>query len=231
MAALAAKIGVDVTSILAAWLGDCSAKPPPAGQVLIDFDIKRFHANWVNPSNQANFNAHFAHMPIKRNVERFRPRDTEPARLELVEVVEERVEQVFRREATDPFEPINETLESRRAALAIAMELAQEKALRSTRIGAPRLDIYNFKAYGYASPLEMFQACERDERFHVLGFLSRGRLEGQELDELRSRNWREFARHHLGTDYIDYVGDGMADARGAWYRKVYDRVVATLASG
>lgn len=230
MAALAAKIGVDLASVLAVWLGDCSAKPWPPGAVPIFFDIKRFHDNWVNPSNRTLFDAHFAHMPVKRKVERFRPDGMEPDQYVLVEETEEKIEQFFRRTATDPFEPINATSESRRTALSVAMGLAEDRALRSTDIGCPRLDIHNYRAYGFASSLEMFQACERDERFLVLGFLNRGRRSGPELDALRAHNWREFARHHLGTDYIDYVGASMADSRGARYREVYDRVAVKLAS-
>lgn len=226
MTALGERIDIDVAAVLAVWLGDASNKPHVPGCALIYFDVDLFHAHWVNPKTQPTFDRHFGNVLITRDVETFRPGPS--GKYQLARTSQQSLEQVYRNDPSAEFAPVHDEQASEYAAFELARNIRATEALMATKIGATQASLHNFKIYGYSSIEAMFDAFQADERWHVLTWLNWGNPEGQTLDLLRAHQWREFARFHHATDYLDYVGDQVADHKGERYGRLYENVAQIL---
>lgn len=84
--------------------------------------------------------------------------------------------------------------------LETAMEIHLEKALLSASYGIGQTMGFNHHLCGYSSVTEMIEAYADDEENQLQGMVNFIRNAGLD-DELRSHNWRGFARGYNGPNY------------------------------
>ena len=80
-------------------------------------------------------------------------------------------------------------------------------AMQCISIGGPQILVSNYKVIGYKTPAEMFDAFQKSERAHVLGFFDfcqHSIKNGLKL--LRDKQFREFARSYNGPGNAEEYG-------------------------
>jgi hypothetical protein len=120
----------------------------------------------------------------------------------------------FRASAAEPFRPFHGDQAREYAVLDFARDLGVTPALLSISIGGPQILVSNYHRLGYDAPQEMYDAFERDERFHVLGFMDF--CGASLLGKLRAQDWVVFA--------AGYNGEANADAYGEKLHDTYDAI-------
>jgi len=201
MGAVAARTGIEVQAVLAAWHIESGGRTHTVGRAVIRFENHLFFRLWGR-SNEPLYNQHFRHgghagepgRPFQNHKFRDSPR-----------------------EAFRSFHG-NQELEYRVLALAARLG-GQEAALKSISIGGPQILIANHRLIGYSSPRSMFDAFQADERWHVLGFFDycrhrRAPHPGALLRYLRNRDWRRFAYYYNGPGQVELYGNRLANIYG-----------------
>jgi len=119
----------------------------------------------------------------------------------------------FRENPRESFRTFHGSQEQEYRVLALARRLAgDEAAMRAISIGGPQILIENYRLIGYASPQEMSNAFQAEERPQVLGFFDycrhkRAPHEGDLLQYFRNRDWTSFARYYNGSGQVSiYAG-------------------------
>ncbi len=103
-------------------------------------------------------------------------------------------------------------------ALALATRLAgQSLAVQCISIGGPQILCSNYKVLGYASAVDMYNAFQADERWHVLGFFDfchnqAAPQAGDLVKYMRDRNWTQFATYYNGSGQVSTYGKWLSDA-------------------
>lgn len=196
MANLARTVRVNLPAVLAVWYVESGGLVHTPGQAIIRFENHLFFQQWGR-RNPTIYDQYFRHGG--RNNHPGRRWDSH----------------YFRENLNAPFERVNVNQATEYRALALARRLAGDNAaILSISIGGPQILVNNYRSIGYASPLEMYQAFQNDERFHVLGFFDFCRQKGL-LEYLRTQNWYAFA--------CSYNGPGQVAVYGARLQEIYQQ--------
>jgi N-acetylmuramidase/Subtilase family len=188
--ALAGETGVDTAGVLAVWIVESGGRRHVPGRAIIRFENHVLFRTW-GKNRPDQYDRYFRHGG----------RGGQPLRAwESHE---------FRDDAASAFRLLHDgKQETEYEALGIAERLAgQNVALQCISMGGPQIMGFHFRDIGYASPREMYDAFQRDERSHVLGFFDFLRVKpapapGDLIEHMRERRWREFGQV--------YNGDGAA---------------------
>lgn len=125
--------------------------------------------------------------------------------------------QRFRNAVDQPWRQIHQNQLSEYEALTTAIRVAGEgNALPCLSIGACQILVSNFELIGYVSAEAMYKAFQESEEAHVTGFFDFCRLQyaprmGELNYHLRTKNWREFARHYNGPGNAEVYGGRIAE--------------------
>ncbi|HEY8066648.1 MAG TPA: N-acetylmuramidase family protein [Methylosinus sp.] len=99
--------------------------------------------------------------------------------------------------------------------LARAIAIDEESAYRAVSIGMGQVLGENFEAAGHSSAVEMFRAARESEAAqlgHMIGFIKHRRLD----DELRRKDWKDFARGYNGPGQVEKYAGALAKAYKKW---------------
>jgi hypothetical protein len=182
---LAALAGVPIAAALAVWFVESSGLPLTPGHAILRFEVGKFLAAWGR-ANRAAFDAHFrcgGHNGVAGEVWQ---------------------NHAFRLTVEQPFMPVHVNSAGEYAALELAQQLSSpEVALRCASIGGCQILLSNFAMLGYASAKDMFDAFQRSENAHVLGFFDFcARQPGGLIGYLRQRDFASFALHYNGPGQV-----------------------------
>jgi hypothetical protein len=182
---LAALANLPIAAALAVWLVESSGLPLTPGRAILRFEVGKFLAAWGH-ANPAGFDAHFqcgGHNGISGQAWQ---------------------KHAFRLAAAGPFAPVHTSCASEYAALQLAQQLSSlEVALRCASIGGCQILLSNYAMLGYASAGDMFDAFQRSENAHVLGFFDFcTRQSGGLIGYLKQRDFAAFALHYNGPGEV-----------------------------
>jgi hypothetical protein len=192
---LAAIVNLPIPSALAVWFVESSGLPLTPGRAILRFEVGKFLAAWGH-ANPASFDAHFqcgGHNGI---------------------VGEPWQNHAFRLSDAGPFAPVHAGCASEYAALQLAQKLSSpEIALRCASIGGCQILLSNYAMLGYASAADMFDAFQRSENPHVLGFFDFcARQAGGLIGYLQQRDFAAFALHYNGPGQVQLYADRLRSA-------------------
>ena len=192
--ALGDQANIGMPSVLAVWSVESSGRAHTAGRAVIRFENHLLWEAWGR-QQPAQYDAHFRHGGRAGQSGRAWERHQ------------------FREAAGDVWRACHTGQDGEYRVVALARRLAGDHlALACMSIGGPQILVSHYATLGYASPLEMFEAFQADERAQILGFFdfcaSQGSPSpGDLLDYLRQGRWMEFARFYNGTGQMDeYAG-------------------------
>ncbi len=183
-------VNVPISAALAVWFVESSGLPLVSGRAILRFEVGKFLAAWGR-ANPAAFDAHF-------QCGGHNGKAGEPWQNHAFCLTE-----------TQSFAPVHADSASEYAALRLAQQLSSpEVALRCASIGGCQILLSNFAMLGYASAQEMFEAFQRSENAHVLGFFDFcARQAGGLIGYLRQRDFASFALHYNGCGQVQlYAG-------------------------
>ncbi len=204
MSALASQLTVEVPSILAVWYVESGGRVHTPGRAVIRFENHLFFRLW-GKAHADVYDRHFRHGG----------RNGVPGKSWQ--------NHQFRDNPAQAFEKCHKEQSREYRVLDFARRLNDEAALRSISIGGPQILINNYRILGYASPLAMYEAFQKSERYHVLGFVdfcARRYKSGRMFKALREQDWRMFAR--------GYNGAGQEEAYAAKLLRAYNSAKAIL---
>jgi hypothetical protein len=198
MRALSQEVGFELPAALAVWRVESGGREHTPGRLIIRFENHVFFRSW-GERNRSLYDRHFRHGGHNghpgRSWEGHQIRGSE----------------------SGAFEPLHTgSQEDEYRALRLATRLAGDDiALRCISMGGPQVMGFNHGKLGYASPRQMYDAFQADERFHVLGFFDFCRetpapARGDLVRHLRERNWNEFARFYNGSGQVAAYGGMIA---------------------
>lgn len=167
------------------------------GHSLIRFETHVFHKFWGNKHPEV-FDGHFQFNARKRWTG-----------------------QAFRKTPEDDWTELHtgpNSQEREWQALAIARELDETQALKSMSIGAPQILGSNYQRIGYPSPQAMFEAFNKDIRFHLFAFFDF--LNDDMVHAMRKRDFKRFASHYNGSGQAKHYGGRMKD-----YYRLYKKLI------
>ncbi len=182
---LAAVVNVPIAAALGVWFVESSGLPLTPCRAILRFEVGKFLAAWGR-ANPAAFDTHFrcgGHNGMAG---------------------ESWQNHAFRLTDAQPFIPVHADCASEYAALRLAQQLSSpEVALRCASIGGCQILLSNFAMLGYASASDMFEAFQRSENAHVLGFFDFcARQAGGLIGYLRQRDFTSFALHYNGPGQV-----------------------------
>ena len=182
---LAAVVNVPIAAALGVWFVESSGLPLTPCRAILRFEVGKFLAAWGR-ANPAAFDTHFrcgGHNGMAG---------------------ESWQNHAFRLTDAQPFIPVHADCASEYAALRLAQQLSSpEVALRCASIGGCQILLSNFAMLGYASAKDMFDAFQRSENAHVLGFFDFcARQAGGLIGYLRKRDFTSFALHYNGPGQV-----------------------------
>jgi N-acetylmuramidase len=182
---LTSLVNVPIAAALAVWFVESSGLPLTPGRAILRFEVGKFLAAWGR-ANPAGFDAHF-------QCGGHNGKAGEPWQ-----------NHAFRLTDAQPFMPVHADSASEYAALQLAQQLSSaEVALRCTSIGGCQILLSNFAMLGYASAKDMFDAFQRSENAHVLGFFDFcTRQAGGLIGYLQQRDFASFALHYNGPGQV-----------------------------
>ncbi|MGH1554818.1 N-acetylmuramidase domain-containing protein [Streptomyces sp. L7] len=236
---VAERLAIDVPGLLAVWQVESGGRDFTPGRAIVRFENHLLWRRWGH-SNPERFDSAFqfgTHPPLTDPQQCGRPfrchRYRPPAG------------------TADPapqWRPVHSgNQDDEYAALALARELAGDQhGFACISIGGPQILITNFARLGYGSPSEMYDAFQRSEAAHVLGFARflsarrggrrpAGPAPRTRLDRLRQGLQRagqvETYAEHLSESYAQAVAllrDALAPAtRAATPESAGDSLLAT----
>lgn len=178
-------VNLPVAAALAVWFVESSGQPFTSGRAILRFEVGKFFTAWGR-ANPSAFDAHFqcgGHNGIEGTAWQ---------------------QHAFRLTETDAFAPVHSNSAAEYAALQLAQRLSSpEVALRCASIGGCQILLSNHTMLGYDSATAMFDAFQRSEKAHVLGFFDFcERQAGGLLGYLRQRDFATFARHYNGPGQV-----------------------------
>ena len=199
MRAVARQVGIEPAAAMAVWHVESAGRAHTPGQALIRFENHLLFRRW-GKNHQALYNQHFSHgghhggpgQPWEHHK--------------------------FRDTPSGPFRTFHGNQALEYTVLELASRLAgRELALSCISIGGPQILISNHAMIGYPSGQAMYDAFQRSERWHVLGFFDFCRhrpapRRGDMFVYLRGRNWRKFAQYYNGSGQIDLYGGRIGNA-------------------
>jgi hypothetical protein len=208
MRALADELRLEVAGVLAVWIVESAGRIHVPGRAIIRFENHVLFRRWGNKHPEI-YDQHFKHggrasqpLPAWKHHE-------------------------FRDDPAASFRALHDgRQETEYEALRLAERLAGgDIALTCISMGGPQIMGFHYADIGYRSPREMYDAFQRDERSHVLGFFDFIRIKpaprrGDLIEHMRARRWRDFG--------AAYNGDG--DAYGPKLESKYAAAVSVFAS-
>jgi N-acetylmuramidase len=188
-------VNVPIAAALAVWFVESSGLPLTPGRAILRFEVGKFLAAWGR-ANPAAFNAHF-------QCGGHNGKAGEPWQ-----------NHAFRLTPTQTFMPVHADCASEYAALQLAQQLSSpEVALRCASIGGCQILLSNFAMLGYVSASAMFEAFQRSENAHVLGFFDFcARQAGGLIGYLQQRDFASFALHYNGPGQVQLYATRLRSA-------------------
>lgn len=184
MQAVASGLGFDVEAALAVWMVESAGRSHQPGQAIIRFENHLLWRRW-GQSNASTYDRHFRHGG-RRGVSG-----------------KSWQKHQYRPSGEGRFASLHGKQAREYEALELASRLAgRSTALQCISIGGPQILVSNFRILGYATPREMYDAFQAEERAHVLGFFDfcEGlRRDGRLIRYLRQRDWSAFGRRYNGS--------------------------------
>lgn len=210
IARLAAITGVPLAAALAVWLVESSGRVLEPDHAIIRFEVHHLWSSWGH-DHPAAFDAHF----------RFGGRAGVAGHCWEGHA--------YRASDAGTFTPVHDGQAQEYAALQLAMKLAgEEQAVRCISIGGCQLLGCDYDLLGYPTAKAMYDAFQRRENSHVLGFFDFCARQpaahiGGLLTYLRQQDFASFARFYNGdgetTSYAASLKSAATDAESLLTRR------------
>ncbi len=201
--ALACETRVHPAGVMAVWRVESGGRVHTPNKAIIRFENHLLYKRW-GKDNQKKFDQHFC----------FGGRNGVPG--------SSWKNHAFRANTEEEFRSFHGKQALEYQVLDLACQLAGENtALKCISMGGPQILGAHYRRLGYATPVEMFQAFQADERAHVLGFFDfceGADKRGDLISKLRRKDWTGFACGYNGKGKADLYGDRIKDAFAAGKR-------------
>lgn len=185
--AVATRNEIDAACALAVWAVESGGAAHVPGKAIIRFENHLFYRTW-GANNKQKFDEFF----------------------KFNEGSEEWTGHKYRKTSSEAWTGFHGNQDSEYAVLSHARSLSDSLALEATSIGGCQIVMVGYAQCGYASSLKMYEAFQKDERFHVLGFFDfcnyklgfDENKKGILLKKMRNKDWSEVARLYNGPGQI-----------------------------
>ncbi|MCP4605978.1 MAG: N-acetylmuramidase family protein [Proteobacteria bacterium] len=194
---LAGELNVHPAGVLAVWMVESSGHRHVENQVLIRFENHHLFRYW-GEKHPGAFNSHY----------QFGDHNNTPG--------PKWKNHKYRVGTSGPFRSFHGKQAQEYKVLELATKHASEEiAIKCISMGGPQILGSHYRRLGYASPKEMFDAFQANERAHVLGFFDYCNGDppnGAMIKRLSKKKWIDFAMGYNGKGKAEKYGSKIKNA-------------------